>query len=31
MVKRGMAQDFSWDRSAAQYEKLYESLLDRAR
>jgi len=31
MVKRGMAQDFSWDRSAAQYEKLYESLLERAR
>jgi starch synthase len=30
MVKRGMAQDFSWDRSAGQYEKLYAQLVERA-
>jgi starch synthase len=27
MVRRGMAQDFSWGRSAARYEALYEGLL----
>jgi starch synthase len=26
MVRRGMAQDFSWDRSAASYEALYQRL-----
>jgi starch synthase len=30
IMKRGMAQDFSWGRSAARYEALYEGLLDRA-
>ncbi len=27
LVTRAMRQDFSWDRSAAQYQQLYESLL----
>jgi len=27
MVRRGMAQDFSWSRSAARYEALYQGLL----
>jgi starch synthase len=27
MIRRGMAQDFSWGRSAARYEALYDSLL----
>jgi starch synthase len=27
MIRRGMGQDFSWDRSAARYEALYDSLL----
>jgi starch synthase len=27
LVRRGMAQDFSWGRSAARYEALYEGLL----
>jgi starch synthase len=27
LVQRGMAQDFSWDRSAASYEALYRSLV----
>jgi starch synthase len=26
IVSRGMAQDFSWDRSAASYEQVYTSL-----
>jgi starch synthase len=26
LVSRGMAQDFSWERSAASYERLYQSL-----
>jgi starch synthase len=28
LVRRGMAQDFSWAKSAARYEALYQSLLD---
>ena len=27
LVQRGMAQDFSWDRSARGYEELYASLV----
>jgi starch synthase len=27
LVERGMAQDFSWERSAGEYEKLYRKLL----
>ncbi len=30
LVERGMAQDFSWDRSAAGYEALYQRLAARA-
>ncbi len=30
LQRRGMAQDFSWGRSAARYEALYEGLLARA-
>lgn len=30
LVERGMAQDFSWERSAASYEALYRSLAPRA-
>lgn len=29
LVRRGMARDFSWDRSAAQYESVYEQALQR--
>lgn len=29
MVQRAMAQDWSWDRSAGEYMKLYESICDR--
>ena len=28
MMQRAMAQDFSWDKSAGEYEKLYDSLCD---
>lgn len=28
MMQRAMAQDFSWNKSAAEYEKLYDSLCD---
>lgn len=28
MMQRAMAQDFSWNRSAGEYEKLYDSLCD---
>jgi starch synthase len=27
LVERGMRQDFSWERSAAEYERLYRKLL----
>jgi starch synthase len=30
LMRRGMAQDFSWTRSAAQYEELYQRALARA-
>jgi starch synthase len=29
IVLNGMAQDFSWDRQAADYERLYESIMIR--
>jgi starch synthase len=28
LVRAGMSEDFSWERSAAAYEKLYERLRD---
>ena len=28
LVKNGMAQDFSWSKSAEQYVKLYKNILD---
>ena len=28
MMQRAMAQDFSWNKSAGEYEKLYDSLCD---
>jgi glycogen synthase len=30
LVLNGMRQDFSWDRSGAEYEKLYRSLAGHA-
>ena len=29
MMKRAMEQDFSWDASAREYEKMYEEILAR--
>ena len=30
IVKRGMKQDFSWESSAREYEKLYQKLVETA-
>jgi starch synthase len=29
LVQTGMRQDWSWDRSAAEYERLYERMMGR--